>query len=53
MSTSTIDTWQAVKIWTENLTEVPNGFLLLTHVPHMIQMKTQILNLKSLKLRYQ
>jgi hypothetical protein len=34
---------------TENLTEVPNEFLPLTHVPPMIQMKIQVLNLKMLK----
>jgi hypothetical protein len=33
----------------ENLTEVENGFLLLTQVPPMIQIKTQVLNLKTLK----
>jgi len=41
--------WGAIKIWTENLTEIPNGFLSLTQVPPMIQMKTQVLNLKTLK----
>jgi hypothetical protein len=33
----------------ENLTKVPNEFLPLTQVPPMIEMKTQILNLKKLK----
>jgi len=47
--TSAVETWRAVKIWKENLIEVPNGFLPLTYVPPMIQMKTQILNLKMLK----
>jgi hypothetical protein len=49
VSTSTVDMWRAINIWTENVTEVPNGFLLLTQVPPMKQMKTQILNLKKLK----
>jgi hypothetical protein len=33
----------------ENLIEVPNEFLLLIQVPLMIQNKTGILNLKTLK----
>jgi hypothetical protein len=49
MSTSAVDTWRAVKIWTENLTEVLNRFLPLTQVPLIIQMKTHVLNLKTLK----
>jgi uncharacterized protein (DUF362 family) len=44
-----IYTWQVVKIWTKNLTEVPIEFLPITQVPPMIQMKTQVLNLKTLK----
>jgi hypothetical protein len=39
MSTSVVDTWRAVKISTENLTEVSYEFLLLTQVSPMIQMK--------------
>jgi hypothetical protein len=49
VSTSAVDTWRAVKIRTENLTEVPNGFLPLIQVPPMIQNKTEVLNLKSRK----
>jgi hypothetical protein len=49
VSTSTVDTWRDVKIRTENLTEVPNGFLPLIQVPPMIQNKTEVLNLKSRK----
>jgi hypothetical protein len=49
VSTSAADTWRDVKIRTENLTEVPNGFLPLIQVPPMIQNKTEVLNLKSLK----
>jgi hypothetical protein len=33
----------------ENVTEVPNGFLPLTQVSPMKQMKTQVLNLKKPK----
>jgi hypothetical protein len=47
--TSTIDTWQIVNFRTKNITEVPNELLPLTHVPLMIQMKTQVLNLKTFK----
>jgi hypothetical protein len=50
MSTSAVDTWQAIKIWTKNLTEVPNEFLLLIQVLPMIQNKTEVLNLKALKI---
>jgi len=32
VSTSAVDTWKAIKIWTENLTKVSNEFLLLTQV---------------------
>jgi hypothetical protein len=49
VSTSAVDTWRDVKIQTENLTEVPNRFLLLIQVPPMIQNKTEVLNLKSRK----
>jgi hypothetical protein len=49
MSTSAVDTWRAVKIQTENLTEVPNGFLPLIQVPPMIPNKTEVLNLKTRK----
>jgi hypothetical protein len=49
MSTSTVDTWRAIKIWTKNLTEVPNEFLPLIQVPPMIQNKTEVLNLKTRK----
>jgi hypothetical protein len=49
VSTSAVDTWRAVKIRTENLTEVPNGFLPLIQVPPMIQNKTEVLNLKTRK----
>jgi hypothetical protein len=49
MSTSAVDTWRTVKIWTKNLTEVPKKFLSLSHVLPMIQMKTQVLNLKTFK----
>jgi hypothetical protein len=41
--------WRAVKIRTENLTEVPNGFLPLIQVPPMIPNKTEVLNLKTRK----
>jgi hypothetical protein len=47
VSTSAVDMWRDVKIRTKNLTEVPNGFLLLIEVPPMIQNKTEVLNLKS------
>jgi hypothetical protein len=43
------DTWRDVKIWTKNLIEVPNRFLLLIQVPLMIQNKTEVLNLKIRK----
>jgi hypothetical protein len=46
VSTTAADTWRDVKIWTESLTEVPNGFLPLIQVPPMIQNKTDVLNLK-------
>jgi hypothetical protein len=49
MSTLAVDTWQTVKIWTKNLKEVPNEFLLIIHVLLMIQNKTKVLNLKILK----
>jgi len=49
VSTSAVDTWRDVKIQTENLTEVSNGFLPLIQVPSMIQNKTEVLNLKSRK----
>jgi hypothetical protein len=49
VSTSAVDTWRDVKIQTENLTEVLNGFLPLIQVPPMIQNKTDVLNLKSRK----
>jgi hypothetical protein len=49
MSTSAFDTWRAVKIWTENITEVPNEFLPLIQVPPIIQNKTEVLNLKTHK----
>lgn len=51
MSTSAVDTWRAVNIWTKNVIEVPNQFLPLTEVrvPPMKQMKTQVLNLKKSK----
>jgi hypothetical protein len=49
VSTLAVDTWRDVKIQTENLTEVPNGFLPLIQVPSMIQNKTEVLNLKSRK----
>jgi hypothetical protein len=48
MSTSTVNTWRTVKIWTKNLTEVVNEFLPLTQIPPIMQIKTQILNLKTL-----
>jgi hypothetical protein len=32
MSTSEVDTWRAVNIWTKNVIEVPNQFLPLTEV---------------------
>jgi hypothetical protein len=47
--TSAIDTWQTVNFRMENLIGVPNEFLLLTQVPPMIQIKTQVLNLKTFK----
>jgi hypothetical protein len=49
VSTSAVDTWRAFKIRTENLTEVPNGFLPLIQVPPMIPNKTEVLNLKTRK----
>jgi hypothetical protein len=49
VSTLAVDTWRDVKIQTENLTEVPNGFLPLIQVLSMIQNKTEVLNLKSRK----
>jgi hypothetical protein len=49
VSALTVDTWQHVNFMTKNLTEVPNEFLPLTQVPPMIQMKIQVLNLKTLK----
>jgi hypothetical protein len=49
VSTSAVDTWRAVKIRTENLTEVPNEFLPLIQVPPMIPNKTEVLNLKTRK----
>jgi len=49
MSTVAVDTWQAVNIWTENVTEVSNGFLPLTHVPPMNQMKNQVPPIKEMK----
>jgi hypothetical protein len=49
MSTSTVDTWRTIKIWTKNLIEVPNEFLPLIQVSPMTQNKTNILNLKTLK----
>jgi hypothetical protein len=49
VSTLAVDTWRAIKIWTENLTKIQNEFLPLTQVPPVIQMKTQVLNLKTLK----
>jgi hypothetical protein len=52
MSISAVDTWQTINIWTKNVTEVLNGFLPLTQVPLMKQMKTQVLNLKKPKTRY-
>jgi hypothetical protein len=51
MSTSAVDTWRNVKIWTENLTEVLNEFLPIIHVPLMIQNKTEVLNLKTRKIQ--
>jgi hypothetical protein len=41
--------WRGVKIWTKNLTEVPNEFLPLIQVPYMIQNKNEVLNLKTRK----
>jgi hypothetical protein len=49
MSTSAVDRWRSVKIWTKNLTKVSNGLLPLIQVPPMIQNKTEILNLKTRK----
>jgi hypothetical protein len=49
MSTSEVDTWRTVQIWTKNLTEIPNEFLPLIQIPRMIQNKTKELNLKTLK----
>jgi hypothetical protein len=51
MSTSAVDTWRAVKIWTKNLIKVPNEFLSLIQIPSMIQNKTEVLNLKMLKIQ--
>jgi hypothetical protein len=33
----------------KNLTDIPNEFLLLIQVPPMIQIKIQVLNLKTFK----
>jgi hypothetical protein len=49
MSTSAVDMWRAVKIWSKNPTNVPNEFLFLIQVPLIIQNKTKVLNLKTLK----
>jgi hypothetical protein len=49
MLTSAVDTWRAVKIWTENSTDLPNRFLPLIQVPPMIQNKIEVLNFKTLK----
>jgi len=49
VSTSAVNTWRAIKIRMENLTEVPNEFLPLIQVPHMIPNKTKVLNLKTRK----
>jgi hypothetical protein len=46
---SVVDTWRAVNIWTKNVREVQNEFLLLIQVPLLKQMKTQVLNLKMSK----
>jgi len=43
-----IDMWWTVNIWTKNITDVPNEFLLLTQVQLIKQMKIHILNLKSI-----
>jgi hypothetical protein len=40
---------QTVNFSTKSLTEIPNEFLPLTQVSPIIQMKTQVLNLKTLK----
>jgi len=47
VSISTVGTWRTVNIWTENGTEVSNGFLSLPQIPLIKQMKTQVLNLKK------
>jgi len=49
MSTSAVDMWRDIKIWTKNLTEVPNGFLPLIQILPMIQNKIEVLNLKTRK----
>jgi hypothetical protein len=49
MSTSAVGAWQPVNFKTENLTKVPNEFLSLIQVPSIVQIKTQVLNLKTLK----
>jgi hypothetical protein len=40
---------RVVNILTENVIEVPNGFLPLTQVPPKKQMKTEVPNLKKPK----
>jgi len=49
VSTSAVNMWHALNIWTENVTEVSNEFLPLTQVPPMKQMKIYVLNLKNHK----
>jgi hypothetical protein len=49
VSTSAVDTWQTINFRTENLIEIPNEFLSSTQIPRMIQMRTHVLNLKTLK----
>lgn len=49
MSTSAVNMWWTVNIWTKNITNVLNRFLSLTQIPPMKQIKTKMLNLKKHK----
>jgi hypothetical protein len=42
MSTSEVDTWQAVSFWTENLTEVPIQFFPKIKVTSATRIETQV-----------
>jgi hypothetical protein len=51
VSNLAVNTRRDVNFRTENLIEILNGFLPLTQVPPMIQIKNQVLNLKMLKIQ--